>query len=189
MSTLSTSITLLKRVQQVDDQAAWKRLVDLYTPLLFRWAQRAGLSGDDARDVVQEVLVVLVKELPTFEYDPGRGSFRGWLKAVTRNRCLEKFRDRLIADPLSDLAQAVNETDALDDFWDREYQRMLVERAAELLREEFEPQTWQAYWEYAVKGRPVTEVAEELGVTNNVVYLAKHRVIRRLREELAGLYE
>ncbi len=66
---------------------------------------------------------------------------------------------------------------------------MLVERAAELLREEFEPQTWEAYWEYAVRGRPVAEVAAELGVTNNVVYLAKHRVIRRLREELAGLYE
>lgn len=189
MSALSTSSTLLQRAQQLGDQEAWKRLVDLYTPLLYSWTRRIGLKGDDARDVVQDVLVVLVKELPQFQYDPARGAFRSWLKTITRNRCREKFRDRLQAEPISDFARVFSEVDALDDFWEREYQQLLIQRASELLQAEFEPTTWQAYWEYVVRRRSADEVAAEMGLTRNAVYLAKHRVLRRLREELKGLYD
>src|SRR6185369_6361079 len=89
-SMLSTSVTLLERVRKRDDQAAWERFVALYTPLLYRWAQRAGLADQDAADLVQDVLVLLMQELPNFEYDAARRNFRGWLKTVTINKCRER---------------------------------------------------------------------------------------------------
>ena len=87
----STSVTLLARVRRRDDQAAWQRFVELYAPLLFRWAQRAGMPDADAADLVQDVLTALLDELPNFEYDAHR-SFRGCLKAVTINKCRERQR-------------------------------------------------------------------------------------------------
>src|SRR5436190_12874328 len=93
---LSTSVTLLERVRRRDDQAAWERFVALYAPLLFRWARRTGLAEADAADLVQEVLVVLVRELPDFTYDAGQ-NFRGWLKTVTINKCRERQRRHNLA--------------------------------------------------------------------------------------------
>src|SRR3954465_4015956 len=104
---LSTSITLLQRIRQRDDQAAWERFVALYTPLLYRWAQRAGLSDHDATDLVQDVLILLMTELPSFEYDAARRNFRGWLKTVTINKCRELQRRHVVA------AGAGGEQDAL----------------------------------------------------------------------------
>jgi RNA polymerase sigma-70 factor, ECF subfamily len=189
MSSLTTSVTLLKRVQSADDHAAWKRFVDLYTPLLHCWTQRAGLTEDEGWDVVQEVLLVLVKELPKFRYDPDKGSFRSWLRVVTRNRCLEVFRGRQSADSLSRLRELEADSAELEDFWEREYRQLLFDRASQLLEGEVEPKTWQAYREYVMQNRPVDEVAAELGMSPNAVYLAKYRIIRRLREELHGLWE
>jgi RNA polymerase sigma-70 factor (ECF subfamily) len=191
MSPPSTSITLLQRVRDVADQAAWGRFVELYTPLLYRWTVRNGLAEQDARDVVQEVFVTLVRELPGFEYDPRRGSFRGWLKTVTIHRCQE--RQRLRQPPQIGSGARVDwglpAPDAVEEFWDREYREELVRRACELMRAEFEETTWRACWEHAVNGRRAAEVAEELGLSENAVYLAKFRVMRRLREELHGLWE
>src|SRR5215510_6591385 len=119
----STSVTLLARVRRRDDQAAWQRFVELYAPLLFRWAQRAGLAEPDAADLVQDVLAALLDELPAFEYD-ARRSFRGWLKTVTINKCRERQRKRQPAagigggaDPLVN----VPAEDGWEEFWNDEY--------------------------------------------------------------------
>src|SRR5688572_18098029 len=116
---LSTSVTLLQRVRRPDDQAAWERFVALYAPLLFRWAQRAGLAEADAADLVQEVLLALLHELPRFEYDPAH-SFRAWLKTVTINKCRERQRRRVLAagagGPEEPLAAQPAESD-LEAFW------------------------------------------------------------------------
>ncbi len=187
----STSITLLKRVRVVTDRAAWERFVQLYTPLLFRWASRIGLTDDDARDVVQEVFVVLVRELPQFEYDVEKRNFRGWLKTITIHRCRELFRVRnytfIGTEGVS--ATGLLAADAVEEFWEREYRVELVRRACELMRSEFEETTWRACWEHAVNGRKAADVARELNLTENAVYLAKFRVMRKLRQELEGLWE
>src|SRR5205809_8103452 len=85
----TTSLSLLERLRWPEEQEAnWRRFVQLYTPLLFHWARKLGLSAEDAADLAQEVLILLVQKLPAFHYDPQR-SFRGWLRTVILN----KWRD------------------------------------------------------------------------------------------------
>ncbi|MBC7817004.1 MAG: sigma-70 family RNA polymerase sigma factor, partial [Planctomycetaceae bacterium] len=93
----TTSLTLLERVRQPNDQSAWERFVSLYSPLLFAFARRAGMNDNDAADVVQDVFLVLMDELPGFEYDAARKNFRGWLKTITVHKCRERQRRRGIA--------------------------------------------------------------------------------------------
>jgi len=189
---LSTSVTLLQRVRQRDDQAAWERFVSLYTPLLFRWALRAGLNESDAADLVQDVLLLLMNELPTFEYDPQRGTFRGWLKTLTINKCREIQRRRrsdIATGGENNAIDGVPANSALEAFWETEYRQHLVRKALEIMRTDFEPTTWQACIEHTVNEKTAAEVGRELGLSEGAVYVAKARVLRRLRQELAGLLD
>jgi RNA polymerase sigma-70 factor (ECF subfamily) len=159
-------------------------LVRLYTPLLFHWARRLGLQDQDAADLVQDVLLVLVRKLPEFQYQPGR-SFRGWMRTVLMN----KWRDRPHARSAVSFDSEVHSQDSPDSqaLEEREYRLYVVGRALRLMVTEFEPATWQACWETVMSGRPAAEVAAELGLTVNAVYLAKSRVLGRLRQDLDGL--
>jgi RNA polymerase sigma-70 factor (ECF subfamily) len=186
----TTSVTLLDKVRQPTNQEAWQRFVSLYTPLLYGCASRLGLPEPDTADLVQEVFAMLLGKLCDFRYDPQR-SFRAWLRTVLHNKWRELKRGRVPepVDPqqgvLADLAEAESD-DGLDE---AEYRQQLVARGLELVRGDFEGATWTAWSEYAVAGRPAAEVARELGLSTHAVYLAKARVLRRLREELAGLLD
>lgn len=185
----TTSLSLLQRLRQPNEQEAWRRFVQLYTPLLYYWARRVGLPSDDAGDLVQEVLVVMVQKLPDFSYDP-RQSFRGWLRTITLNKWRERCRSYaaapgISAANLSDIALADNG----DSFEETEYRQWLVRRAMQIMQSDFEPTTWKACWEFVVSDRPAVEVAAELNVSVEVVYGAKSRVLSRLRQELDGLWE
>ena len=186
----TTSFSLLERLRRPEESEAWPRFVRLYTPLLFYWARRMGLNQDDAADLVQEVLTVLVQKLPAFRYEPGK-SFRSWLHAVTLNKWREKARRKSLprqgADDLGLSDAAVAQPEEL--FEESEYREQLVRRALEIMQSEFEPATWKACWETTVSGRPAAAVATELGVSVDVVYSAKSRVLRRLRQELSGLLD
>jgi RNA polymerase sigma-70 factor (ECF subfamily) len=186
-----TPVSLLERLQIVGDQAAWERFVQLYTPLLSHWAHRLGLAGPEAADLVQDVFTLLVQKLPEFHYDPGR-RFRGWLWTVTLNCCREKQRRLAIPAPVAaEWDRRLQETsaDVAEEVAEEEYRQYLTRRALELMQAEFQPATWRAFWEYVVQERPAAEVAAELGLSENAVYLAKGRVLRRLREELGGLLD
>jgi RNA polymerase sigma-70 factor, ECF subfamily len=185
----STSASLLKRLHGPADQAAWDRFVRLYTPLLFYWARKAGLAEADSADVVQDVFCVLVRKMPEFRYDPAK-SFRAWLRTVLRNTWLNRRRQK-VAQPHGDLKgiEPQNSSDELTELEEAEYRQQLVARAIELMQAEFEPTTWQACWRFAVVGQPAGEVARELGLSVNAVYLAKSRVMSRLRRELEGLLD
>jgi RNA polymerase sigma-70 factor (ECF subfamily) len=181
----TTCVSLLQRIRHQPDAAAWERLVRLYTPLLLYWARRLGLQEPDAADLVQDVLIVLVQKLPEFQYQPGK-SFRGWMRTVLLN----KWRDRPHRNgpaPLdSDVQPQVPAEDALEE---REYRLFVLGQALRIMSADFEPATWQACWETVVMGRPAAEVAAELGTTVNAVYLAKSRVLGRLRQDLDGLLD
>ena len=188
----TTSLTLLERLREPRNDAAWDRFVSLYSPLLFAFARRAGMNDNDAADVVQDVFLVLMAELPRFEYDAARKNFRGWLKTITVHKCRERQRRRASAmaqggedGGLSDVADDVT----VEAFWEDEYQKQLVARALEIMQAEFEPTTWQACWQTTVEDRPAVDVAAELGITLNAVYVARSRVLRRLREELRDLLD
>ncbi|WP_161967660.1 RNA polymerase sigma factor [Fimbriiglobus ruber] len=182
---LTTSVSLLQRLRRGTDPGDWHRFVRLYTPLLLDWARRAGAQDADAADLVQDVLLILVNKLPAFQYDEDR-SFRSWVRTILLN----KWRDgrRLLAARL-----VVQDLDALpapaDDQEEREERQRLVARALDLIRGDFHPHVWRAFWEFFAADRPAAAVAAELGVSVDVVYSAKCRILRRLRQELDGLLD
>ena len=186
----TTTATLLERVRQRTDRPAWDRFVTLYTPFLYHCARRLGLAESDAADAVQDVFLVLLEKFPTFQYSREE-SFRAWLRTVTVNKCRERFRKRHetaaggSAAGLSQLAAAGDS----DEFWNVEYRQHLVARALQIMQTEFEPTTWQACWQTIVEDRPAADVAAELQITLNAVYVARSRVLRRLRTELRDLLD
>jgi RNA polymerase sigma-70 factor (ECF subfamily) len=187
---LTTSYSLLERLRRPDvDGVAWDRFVALYTPLLHRWARNWGLQPADAGDVVQDVLLVLLRKLPSYQQAPHR-RFRSWLWGVTRNR-VRAFRRRRFPTPLGDDpgADELAAPDRLAEHEAAEELALLTRRAAELLQSDFQPATWKAFWETAVVGRSGSEVAAELGLTVGAVYAARFRVQQRIREELAGFLD
>ena len=177
---LTTSASLLERLRQPDGDA-WARFVELYAPLLYRWAGRLGLQDADAADLVQDTLGILLRALPEFEYDRGR-SFRGWLRTVLTHRWHRWPRRAAV--PLADDPAG---SDPADEAQEEEYRSYLVGRALKIMQTDFEPATWKACWECVVNGRPAADVADELGMSTAAVYIARSRVLRRLREELRGL--
>jgi RNA polymerase sigma-70 factor (ECF subfamily) len=186
----STPSSLLERLQGSPQPGSWERFVELYTPLLFAWTARLGLSDHDAADLVQDVFATLVEKLPEFQYDQDR-SFRAWLKTVLLNRWREWRRKSATADRANRNRAWQNQPTLADvpDFDEAEYRRQLTQRALAIMQADFEPATWKAFWEYVVCERPAAEVAAELGLTINAVYLAKSHILRRLREELQGLLD
>lgn len=185
-----TSLSLLRRLRQPDQEAAWQRFVDLYAPLIFYWGRGHGLSATDSEDLVQEVMAIVVVKLPEFEYDPQR-RFRGWLRTVTINKANDFHRRNTVrpSSGHSDAIRSVAVANDVDLFEEAEYRSFLVHRALELMRSEFRDESWQACWQHVVEGKKAADVARELGISINMVYLAKSRVLSRLREELEGLLD
>jgi RNA polymerase sigma-70 factor, ECF subfamily len=181
----STSASLLERLRRPQDQAAWSRLVELYTPLLFHWADRLGLQSADAADLVQEVFMLLVRKLPEFEYDPHH-SFRGWLRTVTINKWRERCRTRAPVTADRKWEELPERASVEDDHEDR---RILTHRALALIEPEFSPVLWKAFQQYALAGRHPQEVAAELGISPGTVYSIKSKVLHRLRQELQELLD
>jgi RNA polymerase sigma-70 factor (ECF subfamily) len=177
-----TSLTLLGQLRLPDQPAAWGQFVQLYTPLLEKWARRQGFRDADAADLTQEVLVKLMKELPDYQRGPGQ-SFRGWLFRVTANVCRD-FRRRKAtrALPGADGLSQANDGPPLVEFEEAEYRKALVDGGLKAIRGEFEPQTWTAFEQLMVQNRPAAEVAAALDMTKGAVYSAQSRVLARLRE-------
>ncbi len=181
---------MLYRLRQPNAHAAWGEFVDLYTPLLYYFALRLNLQPSDAADLVQDVLLVLVQKLPEFSYD-GQKRFRSWLRTIllnkwrTQRRSPVRTREQAGA-PALDEAAVPAEVDA---FSEAEYQQYLARRALQLMQAEFQPTTWKACWEMTVNSRSAAEVAAELGITEGAAYVAKSRVLRRLKQQLAGLLD
>jgi len=192
-----TRVTLLTRLRDGRDSEAWREFVQIYGPVVYRFARNRGLQDADAADLMQDVLRSVVRNAPRMEYDPRRGTFRGWLYTVTRNKIynfLNGQRHRPRASGDSDAHQRLEATPARDDDgpdadWEREYQRRLTDRAMERVKGEFQPATWQAFWGTAVDGKPAGEVGSGLKMSPGAVYVAKSRVLARLRDEVRKMMD
>jgi RNA polymerase sigma-70 factor (ECF subfamily) len=189
-----TSSSLLQRVKQFEPDA-WQRLCDVYGPQVYRWARTAGLGDGDAADVGQEVFRTVVGKVTSFDDGRPDSTFRGWLWTITRNKLREHFRRA------ANLPNAVGGSNALkqieqladapldqSDASDLSSSSVkLMQQSLQLIRGEFEDRTWQAFWRSAIDELPTDEIADELGMTRKAVRQAKYRVLRRLRDEVAGL--
>jgi RNA polymerase sigma-70 factor, ECF subfamily len=191
----SVSLTLLEQLRARRPEA-WERFVRLYGSMIHRWCRRAGLSAEDAADVLQEVLSAVMVHLPQFRRDRADDSFSGWLAAITRNKVRDHFRRRqgraqgrggtTAQRQLSEIAETPEaseesiQPDADTEAW-------LSRHALELIRGEFEPRTWDAFWRTTVESQSPAGVAADLQMTVPAVYMAKSRVLRRLRQTLGQL--
>jgi RNA polymerase sigma factor (sigma-70 family) len=192
-----TPRSLLERLCQPDAPPAdWDRLVTVYAPLLRGWLLRYPLQGADADDLVQDVLAVVIRKLPSFRHNGRGGAFRGWLRAVLANQVRFFYRQRRgrpePTDPQdedSPLLQLEQPESELARRWDEEHDRHVMQRLLDLIRPEFAASTWQAFEEAVVHGRPAADVGAELGLSPNAVWIACSRVMRRLREEARGLLQ
>jgi RNA polymerase sigma-70 factor (ECF subfamily) len=190
-----TSVSLLDRLRSCPDAASWQRLVELYGPLIQQWLRRHGLQPADADDLAQEVLAVLVRDLPRFEHR-GPGAFRSWLRTITAYRLRHFWRTRQgrpAATGDSDFGQRLEQLEdphsELSRLWDDEHDQYIVRRAMEVIEGEFAPSTWRAFRRVMVDGASVDAVAAELGLSLNAVFIAKSRVLNRLRKEIEGLVD
>jgi RNA polymerase sigma-70 factor (ECF subfamily) len=170
--------------------------VDLYTPLLHRWLRPANLQPSDVDDLVQEVLAVVVRKVPDFSHDGRPGSFRAWLRSITVHRLGDYWRARYAHAPPAgpdDLGRMLAELEdphgRLSRVWDDEHDQYVLERVMELIEPEFKPATWSAFRRHVIEGRSADAVATELGVSPNAVFIAKSRVLQRLRDEIRGLLD
>jgi RNA polymerase sigma-70 factor, ECF subfamily len=186
-----TPISLLERLRLCPDEASWQRLVQLYTPWIGDWLKRQGLATADVEDLAQEVMVVLIRELPRFNHDLRRGAFRRWLRTITLNQLRAFWRERkrqpTPAHLETVLAQLEDPESELSRGWDRDHNAHVVRRLLELLERDFEPRTWQAFRLVVLEGHSSPEAARVLGMSPVAVRVAKSRILSRFRQEIDGL--
>ena len=191
----SMSSSLLDGVK-AQDAAAWRRMVDLYGPLVYWWCRKSGLQPEDAADVVQEVFMAVGTHVAQFRRKRPKDSFRGWLATITRNKIRDYFR-RLAYRPQAkggDVLRWLLEIPEPQEPHSAENhpdpaECLLPDYALEPVRLEFEDRTWQAFWRVAVEGQFPANVASDLGVSVHSVYKAKSRVLHRLRREFGDLLD
>jgi len=173
-------------LRDVSNEVAWQQFTRLYLPLVFSYCVKRGLQEADSADVAQEVLRAVLGKIREFEYDPARGSFRGWLFQVTRHKLSKFFTSHYRQSELgnsTELIRLVEQNTPEDDsIWETEYRQRLFDWAVEQVKDEFKEATWQAFWRTATEEASVKETADQLGMSTGAVYIARSRVLARLRE-------
>lgn len=193
-SASDTRPSLLFRLRDAEDTVAWRLFLECYGPLIYGYCRRRGLQEADAADVSQDVMACVARSIRTFEYQPARGRFRGWLGAVVRSKFAdfqERVRKSFPAEGGSAPVLALQEEAVapVDDGWDEGFSRQVFLTALTRIRPSFDPKNWSAFEGVWLHDRPVLEVAKELGIPATSVYVAKSRVLKRLREEILELAE
>jgi len=188
-----TRPSLLLCLRDVHDAESWRLFVGLYAPLIYRSCRRRGLQDADAADVGQEVLAQVARSIRSFEYQPDRGRFRDWLGALVRSKLARFFeKEGRSVRGVGGEGPGAGEGQAgpgADPAWESEFQTHVLLTALDRIRPRFEPQTWRVFESVWLEGRPPLETAGAVGLSIDAVYLAKSRVLRRLRDEVVLLAE
>ena len=194
-STWGTSATLLERVRGAEE-GAWELMCRIYTPLVYGWARKAGLRETDAEDVVQDVFERIAAKLSSFRYERPGDTFRAWIWTISRNKIRDWYRDcqsqpHLATGGSHALRQlnaipdwVSNDEECVEPTQDAASEAAFVRRALELVRGDFNEQTWQAFWRLTVEGHYAKDIARDLNMSDNAVRQAKFRVLKRLKESL-----
>ena len=187
----ATQPSLLIRLGDKQDTVAWAQFVEVYAPLVYGFARKHGMQDADAADLTQEVMRAVAGAISRLEYDPRRGTFRSWLFTVVRN----KFRNYLSnktrkqmttgGSSVQELLEAQpDRVDSLQEQWDHEYDERVFSWAVDRVKGSFTDKTWQAFWQVSVEGKNARDVARDVGISVGAVYIAKSRVLARLKEQI-----
>ena len=195
MAEPETRASLMLRLRDPQDQQAWARFVAIYEPLILRLMRRRGLQDADARDLTQQVVVTVMRAVDTWQPDGREASFRRWLFTIARNLAL-----RFVQQGTTDRGpgrRGAGGTDMLElmkrlpepehrtvEAFDEEYRDAVFHWAAEQVRHEFRESVWHAFWRTCVLNEPIADVADELGMTTGYVYVARSRIVARLRQTI-----
>lgn len=192
----STSLTLLERLRDDGETESWQELQDLYQPLLRKWLAKYSIQDSDAEDLIQEVMLAVSKEIAAFEHNGRTGAFRAWMRTILSNRLLMFWRSqKKTAKVLQEsnfvrhIEQLQDPASALSRVWDRDHDQMVAYQLLQRSQKHFTEQTWECFRRFALEGEPAKRVASELGVSINTVFIAKSRVLSRLREEAKGIVD
>ena len=210
---LPTRQSLLSRLKDWDDHESWRDFFDTYWRLIYGLGVKSGLTHAEAEDVVQETLLAVAKEMPDFKYDPGRGSFKGWLLEITRRRIANQVRRRMkdrhgAAGPL--VGEATRQrsaersepdqrrtatvervpdpnSDEMEKLWDQEWRRNLLEASIVRVKKRVNAKQYQMFNLYVMMQWPMNQVKKTLGVSAAQVYMAKMRIGRLIKSEVRTL--
>ncbi len=187
----NTRLSLLVRLKNAQDHEAWSEFTAIYEPLILRLLVRNGLQECDARDVCQQVFAAVAKDIEQWRPDGHDRSFRRWLFRIARNRVIkflagERKRPRAAggSDAQAALQQQPDEREPISELFEHEYRQQLLLWAAEQIRAEFRESTWEAFWRSYIEGHAIKDVAEQLGMSMGSVYVARSRVVARLKSKV-----
>ena len=191
---IPTRASLIARLKNWEDQLSWQEFFDTYWKLIYGVARKTGMSDAEAQDVVQETMTSVAKHMPGFHYDPAVGSFKAWLLKLTRWRIIDQVRKRPPA-AVHSLSEGTGKVDCvidpesqvLDQLWDAEWEKNLLDAAVATVKRKLEPQKYQIFDFYVNKDWPAEKVAEWFQISVDQVYLAKHRITEMIKAEVARL--
>jgi RNA polymerase sigma-70 factor (ECF subfamily) len=182
------------RLRDSTNHEAWREFLQLYSPLVYGFVRNRGLQDADAADLLQDVLRSVSGSIGRLDYDKQKGGFRAWLFTITRNRLstyLSGRRATAAAGADSAIQQMLDSepdrSGSMEEEWEREFQRQLTSKAMQTIESEFEDRTWQAFWLSAVDGVSAVDVSKTLSMSTGAVYVAKSRVLARLKTEIQRL--
>ena len=194
---IPTRASLIVRLKDMHDNYSWQEFFDTYWKLIYGVARKSGMTDAEAQDVVQETMLSVAKHMPTFEYDSTIGSFKGWLLKLTRWRIIDQIRKRpplASHRPLSEgtgtgtVERVIDpESNVLDELWDAEWEKHLLEVSVANVKRKLDPQKYQIFDFYVNKDWPAEKVAERFRISVDQVYLAKHRITELIKAEVARL--
>ncbi len=182
-----TRVSLILRLPTASDAEAWREFIDIYEPIIYRFARRRGLQDADAKELIQNVLVAVARSVQGWRPDPARGPFRAWLFRIARNQLINMAAkvgpDRASGrtEELAALYEQIGAPEGSSQI-ELEYRREVFRAAAAQVRDACQSRTWQAFWDTAVGNQPIEQVAKSLDMTVGAVYIARSRVLYRLKE-------
>lgn len=188
-----TRASLLVQIRDGANHEAWREFLKLYGPVVYGFARKRGLQDADAADLMQDVMRSVSSAIGRLDYDRNQGTFRGWLFTITRNKVFNflsarRIRPQGAGDSATNrlLDSHPNAGDG-SETWEMEYQRRIAALAMDRIKSEFQESTWKAFWLTAVEGIAAPDAARRVGLSSGAVYVAKSRVLARLKEEVDAL--